>query len=53
MVALGGDVEIEDDGKVRYRFPDLEAEAVALKAEREAASEEEARVGKVIFSSEN
>lgn len=53
VVALGGDVEIKDDGKVRYRFPDLEAEAEALKAEREAASEEEARVGKVIFSSEN
>jgi hypothetical protein len=53
VVALGGDVEIKDDGKVRYRFPDLEAEALALKAEREAASEEEARVGKVIFSSEN
>jgi hypothetical protein len=53
VVALGGDVEIEDDGKVRYRFPDLEAENLALKAEREAASEEEARVGKVVFSSEN
>ena len=53
VVALGGDVEIEEDGKVRYRFPDLEAEDRALKAEREAASEEEARVGKIVFSSEN
>jgi hypothetical protein len=53
VAALGGDVEIQDDGQVRYRFPDLEAEAEALHAEREAASEEEARVGKVIFSSEN
>ncbi|MFO0756997.1 MAG: hypothetical protein U0359_10915 [Byssovorax sp.] len=53
VVALGGDVEIEDDGQVRYRFPDLEAENRALKAEREAASEEEAAVGKVVFSSEN
>jgi hypothetical protein len=53
VVALGGDVEIQDDGRVRYRFPDLEAEAAALRAEREAASEEEARVGKVVFSSEN
>jgi hypothetical protein len=53
VVALGGDVEIKDDGQVRYRFPDLEAEAIALKAEREAASEEEAQVGKVIFSSES
>lgn len=53
VVALGGDVEIQEDGRVRYRFPDLEAEAAALKAEREAASEEEARVGKIVFSSEN
>lgn len=53
VVALGGDVEIQDDGRVRYRFPDLEAEAAALRAEREAASEEEARVGKVVFSSED
>ena len=53
VVALGGDVEERDDGQVRYRFPDFEAEAAALEAEREAASVEEARVGKVIFSSEN
>ena len=53
VVSLGGDVEIEEDGKVRYRFPDLEAENKALQAEREAASDEEAAVGKVIFSSEN
>jgi hypothetical protein len=53
VVALGGDVEERDDGQIRYRFPDFEAEAAALEAEREAASVEEARVGKVIFSSEN
>lgn len=52
VVALGGDVDFEE-GKVRYRFPDFETEAAALEAEREAASDEEARVGKVIFSSEN
>jgi hypothetical protein len=52
VVALGGDVDYES-GKVRYRFPDFEAEARALAAEREAASEAEAKVGKVIFSSEN
>jgi len=53
VVALGGDVEERDDGQIRYRFPEFEAEATALEAEREAASVEEARVGKVIFSSEN
>jgi hypothetical protein len=52
IVALGGDAEVQDDGRVLYRFPDLEAEGQALEAEREAAADEEARVGKVIFSSD-
>jgi len=52
VVALGGDVDYES-GAVRYRFPDLEAEAVAVEAEREAASESEAKVGPVVFTSEN
>jgi hypothetical protein len=52
VAALGGDVEIGDEGQVRYRFPDFETEAKALEAEREAASEAEAKVGPVIFSSE-
>jgi hypothetical protein len=52
VAALGGDVENAPSGEVRYRFPDLEREALALEAEREAAAEEEARVGKVVFSSE-
>jgi hypothetical protein len=51
VVALGGDVDYES-GAVRYRFPDLEAEAKAVEAEREAAAEGEAKVGEVIFSSE-
>lgn len=54
VVALGGDVDLDNADKgVRYRFPDLELEAKAVEAEREAAAEDEARVGKVIFSSEN
>jgi hypothetical protein len=54
VVALGGDVDLERAAEgVRYRFPDLELEARAVEAEREAASEEEARVGKVVFSSED
>ncbi len=52
IVALGGDVDYEE-GKVRYRFPDLEAEQRALAAEREEAAESEAKVGEVVFSSEN
>ncbi len=54
VVALGGDVDLERaDQGVRYRFPDLELEARAVDAEREAAAEDEARVGKVVFSSED
>ncbi|MEZ4293427.1 MAG: hypothetical protein R3B70_00500 [Polyangiaceae bacterium] len=54
VVALGGDVDMANvEGGVRYRFPELEAEARAVEAEREAAAEDEARVGQVVFSSEN
>jgi hypothetical protein len=54
VVELGGDAEIqEESGEVRYRFVDLETEAAAQEAEREAASEEEKRVGKVVFASDN
>lgn len=53
VAALGGDVDLTrvEEG-VRYRFPELEIEAKAVQAEREAAAEEEARVGRVIYSSE-
>ncbi|MFO0550139.1 MAG: hypothetical protein U0271_17225 [Polyangiaceae bacterium] len=54
VVSLGGDVDVEDSQNgVRYRFRDLELERRAVEAERERASEEEAQVGKVVFSSEN
>jgi hypothetical protein len=53
VVALGGDVEPGPEGQIRYRFADLEAEAEALEEERAHAPEKEARVGKVVFSSEN
>ena len=52
VVALGGDVDYES-GKVRYRFPDFDAEAKALAAEREAAAESEAKLGEVVFTSES
>lgn len=54
---LGGDVDLEGSGEpgqgTRYRFPDLELEAKAVEAEREAASDAEARVGPVVFTSES
>jgi hypothetical protein len=52
VVGLGGDVEIQEDGTTRYRFEDLETEREALEAERSAAGEDEARVGKTVFTSE-
>jgi hypothetical protein len=53
LTAMGGDVEIEPDGATRWRFVDLETEAAALEAEREAAPAEEARLEKVVFSTED
>jgi len=52
LVSLGGDVAIQPDGETRWRFVDLETEASAVAAEREAASDEEARLGEVVFASD-
>ncbi len=52
LVQLGGDVAIDDGGKTRWRFADLETEASALEAEREAAGDDEARLGKVVFATD-
>jgi hypothetical protein len=51
LVALGGDVSLSGDDPGRWRFADLETEAAAVEAERAAASEEEVRLGKVVFES--
>ncbi|MBX3223623.1 MAG: hypothetical protein KF795_24135 [Labilithrix sp.] len=52
VVELGGDVDVGPEGEVRYRFAELEADAEALEAERERASEREARLGEVVFASD-
>jgi hypothetical protein len=52
VVALGGDVDVGPDGEVRYRFADLEVDAEAVAEERERASEREARIGKIVFASD-
>ncbi|MBX3264180.1 MAG: hypothetical protein KF782_31200 [Labilithrix sp.] len=52
VVELGGDVDVGPEGEVRYRFADLEADAEALELERERSSEREARLGKVVFASD-
>jgi hypothetical protein len=52
VVELGGDVQLEESGEVRYRFVDLETEAEALEEERAVAKDEEAKVGRVVFGSD-
>jgi hypothetical protein len=55
VVALGGDVDVEASAEkevVRYRFADLETEAEALEEDRARASDEEQKVGKVVFASD-
>ncbi len=53
LVALGGDVDIGANGETRWRFADLETEAAAVAADREAAAEDEARLGKVVFATDD
>jgi len=54
VAELGADVAVSaESGAVRYRFADLETEAAALEAEREAAGDEEKKVGRVVFASDD
>jgi hypothetical protein len=52
LIALGGDVAIEPTGETRWRFADLETEAAAVAAERDAAAEEEARLGDIVYATD-
>jgi hypothetical protein len=52
LVALGGDVAIEPSGATRWRFADLEREASAVEAERAQAADEEARLGEVVYATD-
>jgi hypothetical protein len=52
LVELGGDVAIDPSGATRWRFADLETEAAAVAAEREAAADEEARLGKIVYATD-
>jgi hypothetical protein len=58
VAELGGDVDVVPEGReghesnVRYRFADLEAEAAAVEEERARASDEEAKIGKIVFASD-
>ena len=53
VVALGGDVGLRDAARCGTASPTSRPRQQALEAEREAAAEAEAKVGEVIFSSEN
>jgi hypothetical protein len=53
VVELGGDVDVGPEGEVRYRFAELEADADAVAEQRERAPEDEARLGKVVFASDD
>jgi hypothetical protein len=53
VVDLGGDVDVGPEGEVRYRFADLEAEAEALEDERAHAPAAEAKLGRVVFASDD
>ncbi len=53
VVELGGDVDVGPEGEVRYRFAELEADVEAAEAERARASDREARLGKIVFASED
>ena len=53
IVDLGGDVDVGPEGEVRYRFAGLEADAEAAEEERAEAPEAEARLGKVVFASDD
>jgi hypothetical protein len=48
---LGGEPDVDDEGKVVYRFSDLARETRALGAARRAAPSQERFAGEVIFSS--
>ena len=50
VALLGGEVEVDDQGKMVYRFKQLEGELLTLKEEREQASESEKNVGAVVYS---
>jgi hypothetical protein len=50
VVDLGGDVAEAEDGVIRYRFAELEADEEAAEDERAAAGE--AKLGRVVFASD-
>ncbi len=52
LAELGGDAVVSEAGEVRYRFAEMEADDAAAAQDRAAATEDEARLGKVVFASD-
>jgi len=52
VAEFGGDAVVSEAGEVRYRFAEMEADAAAAAGDREAATEDEAGIGKVVFASD-
>jgi hypothetical protein len=53
LIRLGGDIHVTEDGKPRWRFPDLAREQKALSAARAVADDAEKRLGQVVYNSED
>jgi len=53
LVALGGDVETDDNGQIRYGFPRIREELAAIAKARGLASGRERDPGSIIFSSKD
>jgi hypothetical protein len=51
LVRLGGDVETDDEGRVRYVFPRIRQETTAVAHSRSTASARELDPGAIVFSS--
>jgi len=53
LVALGGDVVTDDNGKIRYAFPRMAEELAAVEKARAQASGHERDPGAIVFSSKD
>jgi hypothetical protein len=53
LIPLGGDVEPDAEGRVRYGFPRIREERAAVERARRQASAGERDAGRIVFSSDN
>jgi hypothetical protein len=53
LVALGGDIETDSNGKMLYAFPRVKEELAAMDKARVQASAKERDPGAIVFSSKD